>query len=383
MKADGWLLSDFARSNPLLYLFLELPKEKKFTRRFFYWIPTRGEPIKIVHAIEAQALDDWPGTKEIYSSWQTLHTILSSVVQGNKKIAMEYSPNNEIPYVSRVDGGTLDLIRSFGTSVVSSADFLPYFTAVLDGPQLKGFFHAGKVLDELAAATWLWMGNQLSLGKTFTEYEAQQFILEGFAKHNMVTHSPPDVSFNANTADPHYCPSKHQSRSIRPGDFVLIDLWCHEADDRAIFADITRVAVAAKAPTEREKEIFQIVRGAQRAATDFIIEQWKKKQRVEGYQVDDVARNWIKKAGYGERFIHRTGHNIGVELHGSGAHIDNFEMHDVRPLLPGTCFSIEPGIYLEGEFGIRLEYDLYLDTNGNVHIVGGIQDEIVCLDTGK
>jgi Xaa-Pro aminopeptidase len=377
MGVDGWLLYDFAHSNPPLYIFLDLPQDKAFRRRFFYWIPVVGPPVKLVHAIEPHTLDEWPGSKQVYSSWQSLHHALSSILKGKKKVAMEYSPN--IPYVSRVDGGTVDLVRSFGVEVVSSCDFLPHFTAVLDDAQAQSHIRAGKVLDQVAAATWHWIAERLKGGQAITEYDVQQKIMNDFAENGMITDTAPVVSVNANTADPHYCPTQLHAKPVRKGDFILLDMWCKEAKERAIFADITRVGIAAAKSTPRQQEIFQIVRHAQKAATDFVIKRFREKRRVEGYEIDDVARHLIKQAGYGDQFLHRTGHNIGVDLHGSGAHIDNLEMHDVRPILPGTCFSIEPGIYLEGEFGIRLEYDLYIDKQREVHIVGGIQDEIVCL----
>lgn len=377
MGADGWLLYDFSQCNPLIYSFLELSPDQGFRRRFFYWIPAEGPPIKLVHAIEPHTLDAWPGSKQIYASWQSLHHALSEILKGKKQVAMEYSPN--IPYVSRVDGGTVDLVRSFGVEVVTSADFLPHFTAVLDEAQAQSHIRAGKVLDRVAAAAWEWIGEQLKRGETITEYDVQQKILGDFVKNGMVTDHPPIAAVGAHSADPHYCPTKSSAHPVREGDFILLDMWCKEAGERAVFGDITRVGVAAKNPTPRQQEIFQIVRAAQKAATDFVINRFKEHRRVEGYEIDDVARNLIKRAGYGDQFLHRTGHNIGVDLHGSGAHIDNLEMHDVRPIIPGTCFSIEPGIYLEGEFGVRLEYDLYVDKKGGVHIVGGIQDQIVCL----
>lgn len=375
-KIDGWLLYDFARCNNLLYLFLDLPPDITYRRRFFYWIPAKGEPIKIVHAIESHVLDAWPGEKKVYSSWQILHQELASVLRGHKKVAMEYSPMNEIPYVSRVDGGTIDLVRSFGVAVVSSSSFLPHFTAVLDESQAQSHLRAGKMLDLLVQDAWDWIAKHLGEGKAITEYDVQQKIVADFAKHKLVTDTPPNVSVNANSADPHYFLTKRSAKPIRKGDFILIDMWCKEDSPRSVFADITRVGVAKQRPTEKQEAVFQIVRKAQKAATEFVRECFRKKRTVAGFEIDDVARSIIVESGYGREFTHRTGHNIGEELHGSGAHIDNLEMHDVRPILPGTCFSIEPGIYLEGEFGIRLEYDLYVDLQGHVFVVGGEQDEI-------
>lgn len=374
---DGWLLYDFARNNPLCYSFLEFPENKIFRRRFFYWIPKEGAPIKIVHAIEAHVLDRWPGSKEVYFSWQSLHALIQKLLKGKKRVAMEYSPRNEIPYVSKVDGGTLDWIRSLGVQVESSAPFLPYFTAVLDPLQAKSHIQAGFCLDLIVKEVWQWIFYRLKKGDFFTEFDVQQKILEEMGKKQLITDTPPNVSVNAHSADPHYSPNQTTALPINLGDFILIDLWAKEKSDRSIYADITRVGVAADHPTERQEEIFQIVRKAQREATDLVIQRFSEKKKVLGYEVDDVARSVIIKHGYGDFFIHRTGHNIGEELHGSGAHLDNLETHDARPILPGSCFSIEPGIYLPDDFGIRLEYDVYVDLFGNVQIVGGVQEKIV------
>jgi len=294
-------------------------------------------------------------------------------------VAMEYSPNNAIPYISKIDGGTIDLIRSFGIKVVSSGSFLPYFTAVLDETQAQSHIRAGQVLDRVVQGAWDWIALYLKQGKKLTEYDVQQKILQDFQQQGVITDGDPIVCVNANSADPHYFVEKGNSAEIIPGDFILIDMWCKEPYPRSVYADITRVGVAAKHPAAKQEEIFQIVRKAQKAATDFVIKRFQEKKTILGYEVDDVARHVIIQSGYGPQFLHRTGHNIGEELHGSGAHLDNLEMHDIRPILSGTCFSIEPGIYLEGEFGVRLEYDLYVDRQGNVQIVGGSQDAITCL----
>ncbi len=379
MDIDGWLLYDFAKTNPLLYQFLEMPQDAIYRRRFFYWIPKKGKPVKIVHAIEPYVLDAWIGEKKIYSSWQKLHAELESVLQGSKSVAMEYSPKNEIPYVSLVDGGTIDLVRSFGVDVVSSSSFLPHFTAVLNDEQAQSHIRAANRLDTIVSDAWNWIKNHLNQNKNITEYDVQQKIVQDFHKNGLFTDTPPNVSVNANSANPHYLPNKENAKPIKKGDFILIDMWAKESKPHAVYGDITRVAVAAEVPTKKQSEIFTLVRKAQKAAIALVEERFKKGQKVLGFEVDDVARKIITDGGYGPQFIHRTGHNIGVELHGSGAHIDNLEMHDVRQILPGTCFSIEPGIYLEGQFGVRLEVDVYVDKNGKVLVTGGAQDEILCL----
>ncbi len=379
MHIDGWLLYDFHGNNELARRFLEIPSHQVTTRRFFYWIPAKGKPVKIVHAIEAQALDGVEGEKRSYKSWQSLESELKRVVHGAKKVAMEYSPKNAIPYVSKVDGGTIDLVRSFGVEVVSSADFLAHFTAVLSQDQIASQIRAASACNEIAHEAWKWIGDHLKQGKRITEYDVQQKIVADFKKRGLISDHDPIVAVNGHSADPHYEPLKEGSSVIEKGDFVLIDLWAKEKGEGAVYGDLTKVAVAAREATERQKEVFGVVKRAQRAAVALVKERFREKKRVEGWEVDDAARNVIREAGFGDFFLHRTGHNIEVELHGSGAHMDNLEMHDVRPILKGTCFSVEPGIYLAGEFGVRLELDVLVHKDGSVEVTGGEQDEIVCL----
>jgi len=377
--AEGWLLYDFHKNNELAHLFLEIPRDQMTTRRFFYWIPVEGEPVKIVHAIESHALDAWPGQKRTFLSWQSLQKEIGDVLKGKKRIAMEYSPKNAIPYVSRVDAGTMDLVRSFGVEVVSSGNFLPYFTAVLNEKQAESHLRAAKALDRIVDDTWKWIGDHLKQGKAITEYDAQQKICGDFSKAGLITENLPIVAVNAHSADPHYIPKERDSSPIRKGDFILIDLWAKEKQEGAVFGDITRVGVAADRPSPKQEEVFRIVRNAQIAATELIKHRFAQNKRIEGWEVDDAAREVIRKAGYGQYFIHRTGHSIEVHLHGSGAHMDNLEMHDERPILPSTCFSIEPGIYLPGEFGVRLEHDIYIHKDGKVEVTGGEQKHVVCI----
>lgn len=379
MQIDGWLLYDFQRNNLLACQFLKIPPDQMTTRRFFYWIPQSGEPIKIVHAIEQHVLDHLPGIARVYLGWQSLEKEVCAALKGARSVAMEYSLKNAIPYISHVDAGTVDLIRSFGIEVVSSGNFLAQFTAVLTDFQEKSHHRAALALSKIVNDTWQWIHTHLTRGKPITEYDIQQKIQTQFTRaHLMIDHSP-IVAFNAHSADPHYAPRKEGSPILKKGDFILIDLWAKEKHPEAVFGDITRVGVAAERPSVKQNTIFQIVRKAQREAVALIKDRFIHKQRIEGWEVDDAARKVIRDAGYGEFFIHRTGHSIGVDLHGSGTHMDNLEMHDVRPVLPGTCFSIEPGIYLPGEFGVRLEHDLYIHPDGTVEITGGEQDAIVCL----
>ena len=379
MKVDGWLLYDFRGTNDLARHFLEISSKEKITRRFFYWIPASGEPIQLLHFIEPHVLEKWPGHKEFYNSWQSLRSQLKKVLGKSKRVAMEYSPLNAIPTVSKVDAGTVELVRSFGVDVVSSGGFLPYFMAALTPSQGDSHIRAGKALDEIVEAAWKWIAKQLEEGRPVHEHEAQEKILRDFEARNLNSEYPPSVSINEHTADPHYVASADHPREIKKGDFILIDLWAKEKKPGSIFGDITRVGVARKAPTAREKEIFTLVRKAQKAATELVCKRFAEHKEICGWEVDALARKIISDAGFGDHFLHRTGHSIEENLHGSGANLDDLETHDERPLLLSSCFSVEPGIYLPGEFGVRLEYDLYIHSDGKVEIVGGEQDEIRCL----
>ncbi len=379
MNADGWLIYDFHGNNELGRHFLEIPLHMISTRRFFYWIPAHGDPIKLVHAIEPNILDSCPGEKRLFLSWQSLRDQLRNLLKGAKRVAMEYSPDNMIPYVSRVDAGTVDLIRSFEIEVVSSGGFLPHFTAVISDEQGQSHIRAGRILERIVGEAWIMVGDHLKSGKTITDSAVQQKLISDFTRENLVSDSPPIVAVNSRCGDPHYANSSKNSIAIRKGDFLLIDIWAKENKPKSIYGDITHVAVAAERPTEKQKKIFNIVRSAQIAATELVVNSFTQKKELCGWEVDECARTVIREAGYGEFFIHRTGHNIGESVHGSGANMDNLEMHDVRPVLLSTCFSIEPGIYLPGEFGVRLEYDLYVHQDGRVEIVGGAQDEIVSI----
>src|SRR3990172_5464734 len=376
---DGWLLYDFHGRNELACDFLEMPSELHATRRFFYWIPSIGEPVQIVHAIETNVLERLTGANRIYLKWEKLEELIEEVLKGSKRIAMEYSPRNALPYISKVDAGVIDLVRSFGVEVVSSADFLQYFTCVLSDEQLGSHMAAAKMLDKTVAKSWQWISDVLKAGRKTTEYDVQQFILQEFAAAGFITEGLPICAVNAHSASPHYEPNKVGSSVIKEDDFVLIDLWCKQKHTQAVYADICRVGVVARAATGRQKEIFSLVRKAQKNATDYVKERYGRGEIVKGCEVDMVSRKVIVDAGYGDFFPHRTGHNIYTEDHGPGTHIDSLETLDERPLITRTCFSIEPGIYLPNEFGVRLEYDVYLEEGGTIRITGGIQDEIVTL----
>lgn len=377
---QGWLLYDYRRSNSLAYTFLEIPFDKMVTRRFFYWIPQKGEPIKIVPLIEPYTLDHLPGLKWTYKGWQDLERLIFSIAVENRKIAMEYSPYNALPNISKVDAGTVAQVQRAGSQVVSSANLLQRYTSVWTAEQVKSHLAAAQILENIVDRTWSFIEQSLLQRIPIDEYKVQQFMLQCMHEADCHTSDWPTCAVNAHSADPHYHPTPDQTWPIVAGDFILLDLWCKQKIPRAVYADITRVGVAASQPTQRQKDIFKIVKGARDIATTMIKNYYENQRPIQGWQVDQACRHFIQDAGFGDYFIHRTGHNIGEEVHGPGANLDNLETHDYRQLLPGTAFSVEPGIYLPQEFGVRLEYDIYLDPAGHMHITGGIQEELVCLN---
>lgn len=377
---DGWLLYDFRKTNDLACRFLEISMDQMLTRRLFYWIPRHGSPIKLVHRIENKSLDQLPGTILEYRTWKELQQCLQKILKGSKKAAMEYSPCNAIPYVSKVDGGTIDLIRSLNVEVVSSANLLQAFTSVWDDLQLESHLAALRVLEKAVDHAWDFIASSIRQKRTVTEMDVQHLILEEFKKNDCISEDPPMCAVNEHSADPHYCLNPRDATIIKAGDFVLIDLWCKKKSSRAVYADITRVGVVDSHPSVKQQEIFDIVKGARDAAMELLASRFTQGRPIMGWEVDCACRQKIEEAGYGEYFTHRTGHNIGERVHGDGANIDNFETKDDRFLLPSTCFSVEPGIYLPGEFGIRLEHDVYVEPDGRtIRATGKLQNEIVCL----
>ncbi|NGX50585.1 MAG: Xaa-Pro dipeptidase [Chlamydiae bacterium] len=378
-KIEGWLLYDLHGANSLAVDVLQIPEGIMMTRRCFYWIPQEGLPIKIVHRIEAHNLDHLPGEKRLYLSWREMHKQLHELLRGVNQVAMEYSPNHAIPTLSKVDGGLIDLIRSTGTQVVSSAPFLQPLTCVWTDEQYSLHKEAASILEKSVGKAWTLIADSLNSGKSITEYAIQQFILSEFEKRGCVTEGLPICAINENAADPHYSPTKERAENVKKGDLILIDLWCKRDLPQAVFADITRVGVAASQPTARQQEIFSIVHRAQKTGTDLIRERYQKGQEIKGAEVDHAVRRVIEDAGYGSYFTHRTGHNIHRDVHGPGANLDGLETEDNRPLIPGTCFSIEPGIYLPGELGVRLEYDVYIHADGEIEVTLPPQDTLVTL----
>jgi len=374
---DGWLLYDFRRSNPIAAEFMGIRGQQ--TRRWFYFIPKTGEPKGLYHRIEYHNFDSIPGSRELFSGWKELETKLGKMLSGVKKVAMEYSPRNAIPYVSRVDAGTIELVRSFGIEVASSADLVQMFQAVLTPEEYQTHVYAAKALYEIQNKAFALIAGKINAGQPVNEYEIQQFIWNEYSKYGMIADGAAIVAVNANAANPHYQPTAEVFAPIQKGDLVLIDLWAKKDSAGSIYADITWMGyVGDKLPDDIAK-IWAVEAEARDKAISFVTERIAKGQRVYGYEVDDVARGVIEKAGYGPNFTHRTGHSIGVEDHGNGVNIDNFETQDRRELVPGVCFSIEPGIYLEGKYGFRSEIDMFIHPGKAEVTTQPVQKEILLL----
>ena len=373
---DGWLLYDFRGSNLIARRIVQL-SDKISTRRWFYFIPATGGCIKIVHAIEAETLDHLPGEKFIFRSWQDLHRILGQALKGKQNIAMEYSAENDIPYIAMVDSGTIELVRKTGVRVQSSGDLVQLFEARWDEDQKRSHFEAVKRVDDAKNEAFRFISENIRDGKAITEYDVQQFLWEIFDKKNLTTDHPAIVAVNANASNPHYSPQKNESALIREGGLVLIDLWGKLKEPRAIYGDITWMAYVGKTVPVEQQQIFDIVKGAQKRAFQFITNNYSRGETTFGWQADQAARDYISEKGYGDYYLHRTGHSIGQEVHGNGAHLDNLETRDRRKLIPETGFSIEPGIYLP-HFGVRSEIDVYIGPEGPV-ITSPEQTEILKL----
>ncbi len=373
---DGWLFFSFRGSDPIAENVLELDRSRIATRRWAYYVPADGAPRKIVHAIEPHALDGLPGQERVYLPWQQLHAHLREAVAGARRVAMQYSPMNAIPYVARVDAGTVELVRSFGVEVVSSADLVQVFEAVWTREQLDSHLYAARHLREIVDAAFGEVGRRVGAGAPTDEYDIQSFIWDEFSRRGLVSSDRPIVAVNANSADPHYLPAADRKAPIRAGDFLLLDIWAKRAEAGSVYGDITWTGYVGARVPERHETIFQVVRAGRDAAIRRVRDGWRS-GALRGWEVDDAARDSITRAGYGEYFIHRTGHSIHEEDHGNGANIDNLETQDDRRLMVGTCFSIEPGVYLKGDFGVRSEVDVYLGEDGPLVTGGPIQERVV------
>ncbi|RXH57100.1 M24 family metallopeptidase [Granulicella sibirica] len=373
-KLDGWLFYDHHGRDPLAYTILGFAAGH-VTRRWFYLIPAHGEPKKLVHRIESGRLDSLPGARSVYSSWQELESGLATLLDGVTKIAMQYSPRNAIMYVSMVDAGTVEVLREMGKEIVSSADLVSQFEAVMTDEQIATHYVAQAKIDAILEEGWREMGRRVR-GAGTDEFAMVEWLSQAMRRDGIVWEHGPNVSVGPNSADSHYEPTPESSRPIRRGDFVLIDIWGKVDRPDACFYDITWTGVVDREPTGREKKVFDVVRDARDAAIDLVRRRFASGLPVEGWEADDAARAVIRDAGFAEFFTHRTGHNIGPVLHGSGAHLDNLETHDVRRILPNTCFSVEPGLYFTGEFGVRNEVDM-IARKGVAEVTGRVQRELV------
>jgi Xaa-Pro aminopeptidase len=373
---DAWLFYDHHHRDPIAYKVLGLREDQMVTRRWFYVIPREGDPVKLVHRIEAGHLDSLPGTKREYSSWKELQDSLQEMLVRHRTVAMQYSPNNLIPYIGLVDAGTVELVRSLGKDVVSSGDLVARFEAVWTEEQIQSHFAARDVIDAVIEQAFQEIGRRVRANGA-TEYEIQQWIADALRRSGLMFDDPPVVAVNGNAANPHYEPRQQGAARIQPGDFVLLDVWGKRNTPKAVYYDITWTGVIGK-PSDRQVEIFKVVTGARDAGIKKVQDAFAAKRRIYGWEVDQATREHIAAAGYGEYFTHRTGHSIGVNVHGNGANMDNLETKDEREIIPNTCFSIEPGVYLPGEFGVRSEVNV-LTRNGGAEVTGKIQRELVLI----
>src|SRR5215813_244743 len=376
-RFDAWLFYDHHHRDPIAYRVLGLPETLFVTRRWFYVIPAEGEPTKLVHRIEAGHLDSLPGTKRAYSSWQELQSNLQQMLATYRNIAMQYSPNNQIPYVGLVDAGTVELLRSFGKNVVSSGDLVSQFEAVLTEEQIATHYAARDAIDKIITAAFKEIGRRVRNGGT-NEYQIMQWILEAFRREELETGGEfPIVGVNGNSGNPHYGPTADGSSPIREGDFVLLDIWGKKKVPNSCFYDITWTGFVGQTPSDRHVEIFEIVRDARILGVKKVQAAFTSGKKICGWEVDKAVRDFITEKGYGDYFVHRTGHNISTAIHGNGANLDNLETKDEREILPNTCFSVEPGIYFP-EFGVRSEVNV-LTTKGNAEVTGREQTELVLI----
>ena len=373
---DAWLFYDHHHRDPIAYRVLGLPPGQMVTRRWFYLIPADGEPLKLVHKIEPGHLDPLPGSKRQYAGWQELFDQVKAILANYHDIAMQYSPNNLVFTVSLVDGGTIDLVRGLGKNVVSSCDLVALFEATLTEEQIKSHFAARDAIDPITTAAFQEIGRHARNGGT-NEYAIQQWILEAFRRENLIADDLPVVAVNANSGNPHYAPHPETSKPIRQGDFVLLDIWAKKNTPAAVYYDITWTGFVGKAPSDRMREVFEVVRQARDVGVKTVQTGISAGKAIAGWEVDRAVRNYIKTAGFEQYFIHRTGHSIATEVHANGANMDDLEIHDERRILPNSLFSIEPGIYLP-EFGVRSEVNMLVRPQG-AEVTGTIQREIVII----
>lgn len=376
-KIDGWLFCDHHRRDPIANRVLGLSEDGMATRRWFYFIPSRGEPRKLVHRIEAGMLDSLDGRKYLYAGWEELHKLLPKLLSGSRRIAMQYSPENNIPYIGLVDAGTVELIRKLKKKVISSADLVQKFEASWSPEQLESHLEAGRIVDRIRQGAFEQAAASVTDGKPISEFELQQWMLDRFRANGLTTTEPPIAAVQPNNGNPHYEPKPGESRPIRAGDLLLLDVWAKSTRPGSVYYDITWMGYLGGRVPEAYARIFGIVRQARDRTVDFVKTSVAKGRRIHGWEVDRIARESIGKAGYAKHFVHRTGHSIGREVHGNGANMDGLETRDDRRIVPRTCFSIEPGIYLP-EFGVRSEVNVYVDER-EARVTGPVQEQIIPL----
>jgi Xaa-Pro aminopeptidase len=372
---QAWLFYDHHHRDPIAYRVLGLPPDRLTSRRWFYVIPATGEPAKLVHRIESHHLDSLPGSKMEYSAWEELWANLEAMVKPYSKLVMQYSPNNQIPYISLVDAGMLELIRGFGKEIVTSANLVARFEATLTESQIASHYKAQTKIDAITAGAFQEIGRRARNGGT-NEFEIQQWIMEAFQRENLIACDPPNVSVNAHSGDPHYEPSSANSAPIKAGDFVLLDIWAKCNEPGSVFYDITWTGVIGT-PSDRQREIFTVVRDARDVGINKVKAAFEAAKPICGWEVDQAVHDYIVSKGYGPQIFHRTGHSITSEIHGNGANLDNLETKDDRLILPNTCFSVEPGVYFP-DFGVRSEIDMMV-RNGKPEVTGRIQNELVLI----
>ncbi len=376
-KLDGWLFFDHHLRDPLAYRVLGFEVPRTPTRRWYYLIPATGEPRGLEHRIERNMTGPLPGEKLAYSSWTEQVEGLRKILGGLKKVAMQYSPLCAIPYVSMVDAGTVELVRSVGVEVVSSAELIQYFEAKWPAEALEMHLEAGRRVDKVRAGAFALIRERLANGANVTELDVKLFVRDGFAKAGLFTDHGPIIGANGNASNPHYEPTPEHHVEIKPGDFVLMDMWAKLDQPNAVYYDITWTGYCGDSPPDRIRRVFDVVTGARNAAIAKVKESVASGHDLRGYEVDDACRGYIRENGLAEYFTHRTGHSIGQEVHGNGANMDNLETHDERRVIPGSCFSIEPGVYLP-EFGVRSEINMYVG-EAEARVTGEMQRDLVLM----
>ena len=376
-KLDGWLFFDHHLRDPLSYRVLGLNPAKGPTRRWYYMIPAQGDPAGMEHRIERGVLGSLPGARIPYSSWNEQLAGVRKLTTGMKRVAMQYSPMCAVPYVSTVDGGTVELVRSMGVEVASSAELIQIFEARWTPAGLESHLEAGKIVDRVRAESFALIHERTRNGAALQEVEVMKFVRKRFAQAGLVTDSGPIVGVNANASNPHYEPSEEITSPIRSGDWVLLDMWARLDQPDAMYYDITWTAFCGDRPTDEMRKVFAIVTGARDAGIRRVQDAVAAGDSLHGFEVDDAVRGFIDSSGYGSFFTHRTGHSIGHEVHGNGANMDNFETHDDRRVMPWSCFSIEPGVYLPS-FGVRAEINMFVGES-DARVTGEIQREMALI----